>query len=83
MSRDEHYRDPRTPGEWSDAVDTAHALLLLDASRQYGLLTGGPSVNIDRCDAILKAGAVRGIHPSPYAVDRFIAAYNNGTPAIS
>lgn len=83
MARDESYRDPATPGEWVDAVDTAHALLSLEAARLYGLITGGPTVNVDRCEAILQAGKARGVHPSPQAVERFVAAYNSGQTPVS
>lgn len=65
-------REPQTRGEWQDAVDAAHACLALDAARQYGLVTGGPPVNVDRCAQILSDGAARGIRPSPDAVERFI-----------
>lgn len=53
-------RDPETPAEWQIAVDAAWALLLLDAARQYGLVTGGPAANVDRCAAILAEGKRRG-----------------------
>jgi hypothetical protein len=49
--------DPESPAEWQEAVDTAHFLLLLDSARQYGLVEGGPAVDIERCEAILKRGA--------------------------
>ena len=67
-------RNPRTPGEWQDAVDLAHALRLLHDARLYGLVTGGRIVNTKRCDEILDAGKARGIVPRPDAVERWLAA---------
>lgn len=43
--------------EWQEAVDGAYALLALDAARRYGLITGGPGVNVGRCRQILAADA--------------------------
>lgn len=63
-------RLPGTPAEWQDAADAAHFFLLLDAARQYGLVTGGPGVNVDRCVAILDLAAARGIRPRPDAIER-------------
>lgn len=64
-------RDRRTPEEWQQAVDGAEALLLIDSARQYGLITGGPVVDVERCSEILKQGAARGIKPAADCVDRF------------
>ena len=68
-------RNPRTPAEWQEAVDGAHACLLLDAARQYGLIEGGPGVNADRCSGILEHGRARGIVPTPEGVDRYLEAF--------
>jgi hypothetical protein len=69
-------RDPQSPDEWQDAVDAADLLLLLDACRQYGLVEGGPEVNIARCNELLAEGAERGIFPSSPDRRRFgIAAW--------
>jgi hypothetical protein len=57
-------RDPITPLEWQDAVDGAQFYLHLDACRQYGLLTGGPEVNIERCEEILRRGDKLGYRPA-------------------
>lgn len=46
-------------------VDGAEFLLLLDAGRQYGLLTGGPEIDVERCEAALRVGARRGLVPRP------------------
>ena len=56
-------RDPRTPTEWQEAVDTAELLLRIETSRLYGLLEGGPEIRIERCEDILHAGRRRGFVP--------------------
>jgi hypothetical protein len=58
-------RDPLTQEEWQEAVDAAEFYLLLHSARQYGLVKGGPEVNLDRCDEMLKRGRERGIVPAP------------------
>ena len=65
---------PQTPEEWQTAVDAAEGALALDSCRQYGLVTGGPKVNVNRCCEIIDAGRKRGIVPSPDAVQQFVAA---------
>lgn len=55
--------DPETPEQWQVAVDWAELLLMVDSARQFGLIKGGPRVNISRCESILKLGANRGITP--------------------
>jgi hypothetical protein len=47
----EEIRLPETPSEWQDAANWCEGLLALDSARQYGLVTGGPKVNVDRCIA--------------------------------
>lgn len=54
-------RDPVTPDDWYRAVLMAEALLHLDSARQYGLITGGPGIHVDRCLAIRAAGRRRGV----------------------
>lgn len=67
-------RDPQTPEQWQEAVNGAEGALTLDAARQYGLVIGGPPVNVDRCCEILERGRHRGITPEADAVERFTAA---------
>lgn len=74
----EDAEDPRTLGEWQDAVDCSHAALSLESARFYGLVTGGPEINSERCESIIRRGKVRGITPRPDAIVRFIAAYCEG-----
>jgi len=57
--------DPQTPDEWQAAVDADDFLLLVDSAQQYGLITGGEGVNVERCVALLERGADQGIFPSP------------------
>ena len=66
-------KEPRTTGEWQDAVDAAHGFLVLDSARQYGLVNGGPVVAVERCVVILRRGKARGITPRPDAVERLAA----------
>lgn len=63
---------PKTVAEWQEAVDGAHACLALDAARQYGLVRGGPGVNAERCDEILRLGKARGITPRKDAIRRLV-----------
>jgi hypothetical protein len=69
-------RDPQTNAEWQEAVDIASALLHLQSARAYGLVTGGPTVNVERCEQVVADGARRGVSPSPDHVERFVAAHN-------
>lgn len=65
--------DPQTDTEWQDAVDSAYACLALDSARLYGLVTGGPTVNVERCEEILTRGKARGVEPAPDAVERIMS----------
>ncbi len=65
--------DPVTLEEWQQAVNAASACLALDAARQYGLVTGGPGVNVDRCGDILRRGALLGVTPAGDAIEEFMA----------
>ena len=56
-------REPKDAAEWQEAADTAAFSLLLESSRAYGLVTGGPEVNLRRCEAILAQARERGIEP--------------------
>lgn len=68
--------DPLTVTEWQEAVDLASALLHLHSARAYGLVRGGPEINVERCEQLLAAGKQRGVAPSPDHVERFVAAHN-------
>lgn len=58
------FRDPRGRGEWQEAADDAYTLLLIDSAKQYGLIEGGPTINVERCEVILDRAKIRGIAPS-------------------
>jgi prepilin-type N-terminal cleavage/methylation domain-containing protein len=64
--------DPQTDADWMDAVDMAHAALSLDAARQFGLVAGGPMVNVERCVWIVEKGKAMGFVPRADAIERFI-----------
>jgi len=75
-------REPKTRGEWQDAVDAAYVYSLIDSARKYGLVTGGPGVNVDRCEEILRRGKKRGVTPSrdwDY-VERVLSEWTNVAP---
>jgi hypothetical protein len=55
-------------------VDMAEACLALDSARLYGLVTGGPKVNVDRCEELLERGRARGTRPRKDAIERFMEA---------
>jgi hypothetical protein len=57
-------RDPKTPEEWQEAVDAAAGARAIADCAMYGLITGGPKINVRRCDDILARGRKRGIAPS-------------------
>ena len=65
--------NPSTPEDWQDAIDAAEGALTLHSARHYGLVTGGPTVHVERCVEILREGEARGIRPSHDAVERFVA----------
>ncbi len=66
-------QEPKTPAEWQDAVDQAYFWTLLDSARAYGLVKGGPKVNLDRCEEVLARGREMGIEPTPDCVERIVA----------
>lgn len=61
---------PRTPEQWQEAVDLAEFYLHLDAARKYGLVKGGPEVDVARCEQLLARGARKGYKPSDGCVQR-------------
>lgn len=52
--------DPQTPEQWQEAMDAAHAVVLVEAARRLGFIAGGPTVNLERCAEILAGGKDRG-----------------------
>jgi len=64
--------NPVTREDWQLAVDAADACLCIEAARQYGLVTGGPEVDVDRARWIVAQGKLRGIQPRPTALLKFL-----------
>lgn len=52
--------DPRSLQEWEEVLEMAEFMLLLNSARQYGLVTGGPVVDVERCAEIIKKGRAKG-----------------------
>lgn len=65
-------RNPHNKAEWQDAVDAAEACLLLESARLYGLVEGGPAVDVKRCEEILRRGRQLGVAPAADCVERFL-----------
>ena len=63
---------PYNLGQWQAAVDAAQGCLALAAARELGLITGGPSVNVQRCEGIIREGAALGVTPTEGAVADFM-----------
>lgn len=57
------HTDPQTPAEWQECVDFAHAFLLIESAREYGLITGGPVIDTARCETMLARGKALGYEP--------------------
>jgi hypothetical protein len=70
-------KNPTTHEEWQNAVDAAEAFSVLHSARLYGLVTGGPEINIERCVEILEQGKQLDITPSPDAVEQLVAEWNH------
>jgi hypothetical protein len=64
VKRKRRQQDPRTPAEWQEAVDDATGWRLVADCMLYGLLEGGPTIHVERCDDIIRRGSARGFHPS-------------------
>jgi hypothetical protein len=73
-------REPQTPEEWQEAVNAAAGARAVADCKLYGLLVGGPNINVRRCDQILARGRKQGITPS-HPIDElavaFVLAFNN------
>lgn len=74
-------RNPTTPAEWREAAVFAAAALMLDSARQYGLVTGGPIVNVDRCVDVLAEAKGRGVEPTKAEIDAAVDALVAGAGA--
>lgn len=65
-------RDPSTRAEWQEAADAANGALHLNSAREYGLVAGGPEVDVARCQFILDSAKRLGIVPSIDSVEGFV-----------
>jgi hypothetical protein len=63
-------KNPKTKVEWQEAVDAAYGMLCLDSARQYGLIKGGPLVNVERCQELLHRGMKVGVKPAENSIER-------------
>lgn len=70
--------EPTTPEQWQEAVDMAEAWLRIDSARAYGLVTGGPKVNVVRCRALIAQGLTRGFRPSQEKIDAILLGMAQG-----
>lgn len=52
-------KNPKTEAEWLEAVNAAAFFLLLNDCKLYGLIEGGPQVDVARCEEILEQGRNR------------------------
>jgi len=60
--------------EWQDAVDAAVGFLALEQACRAGTVKCDIPVNVEQAVATIKAGRERGVHPSPDAPQKLIAA---------
>jgi hypothetical protein len=62
-------KEPKTRAEWQEAVDAAAAARVVADCMMYGLLVGGPTINVERCDQIIERGQAREVYPSGPVAD--------------
>ena len=55
--------EPETAEEWQEAVNMAELYRLLYDAQQYGLIEGGPPIDIKRCEELLRRGRQQGFQP--------------------
>lgn len=65
-------KNPHTREEWQEAVDCAKAWMTFEAARTYGVISGGPGVDVERCEELLDRGASLGIFPSEGLIEEFV-----------
>jgi len=54
-------QDPQSQAQWREAATLARAYLLIDAAKTYGLMVGGPAIDVDRCERVLEQARARGV----------------------
>lgn len=72
--------NPKNNREWQEAADHAEVMLLIQSARAYGLIAGGPEVNVDRCEELIKLARRRGIVPAKDCVEQYFAEYFKSEP---
>lgn len=73
-------RNPTTPDEWQLVADFSAFCLAVENARLYGLIEGGPEINVDRCRDLLLMAQDRGIEsrgPNDLAADPVMWAFLN------
>lgn len=61
-------RDPQTPADWQAAADAAEQLLRMSAAQRFGLVEGGPAIDVARCEQLLATAGRKGFVPQAQAV---------------
>jgi hypothetical protein len=56
--------EPTMPEEWQLAVDGSYSMILIEKARVYGFITGGPTINVARCEEMLRRGEALGYRPN-------------------
>jgi hypothetical protein len=77
-------RHPQTVAEWQEAVDAAAACRMIADCKMYGLIEGGPGIDVARCDEILERGKQKGVRASRPDADlalELIAVINSNAQA--
>lgn len=52
---------PQNDEEWAEAINAAVFCLGVDSARKYGLVSGGPEVDVDRCEEVLAHAKAAGL----------------------
>lgn len=63
---------PVTPSEWREGVNAASTMLAVAIAQRYGLMRGGPVVDVEACTVMLKRGKRLGYLPRTEALDGYI-----------
>lgn len=59
---------------WEDLANQAEAGLRVDSARAYGLITGGPKINWERCQEVLERAKALGIVPTERGIGQALRA---------
>ena len=75
--------EPSTDAEWQLCVDACTGLRMIEDAKLYGLLEGGPEINMERIDYFLERAAEKGIQPSKPPAElaiEMLLCWNSGRP---